>query len=127
MTPACLDGLLCVAAADGTGTCARPLADGAACVPAPTVGEPGCRLGSSCDAASSRCLRLPEPEGRACTDGSECQTTFSLGGYYCDDATKVCKRRAAVGEACVPQQVPAASCEDGICDPTSRTCVLFCG
>jgi hypothetical protein len=127
-TPECQDGILCVAAADGTATCARPLAEGATCVPLPTAGgESGCQLGLSCDAASSRCRRLPQPEGHACTDDTGCQTTFDLAAYYCDGTTKVCTRRAAVGEACVPQQVPSASCADGICDSTSRTCVLVCG
>ena len=125
-TPECQDGLLCVAASDGTATCARPLVEGAACVPTPTLGEAGCRLELSCDAASNRCRRLPEPEARACADDSECQTTFEVGAYYCDDATRMCKRRAAVGEACVPQPLPSASCEEGICDATSRTCVLVC-
>src|SRR5262249_35649504 len=57
----CQDGILCVAAADGTAACARPLAEGAACVPLPAFGsgEPGCALGLVCDAASNRCLRLP--------------------------------------------------------------------
>ena len=122
----CQDGVLCVAAADGTATCARPLAEGAACVPMPTVGEPGCQLALSCDAASSRCRRLPQPEGHACTDEVDCQAAFDITAYYCDLTTRLCRRRAAVGEACVPQQPPSASCADGICDQTSRTCVLVC-
>jgi hypothetical protein len=38
----------------------------------------------------------------------------------------MCTRRAAVGEACLPQLAPGTSCADGICDETSLTCVLVC-
>lgn len=121
----CQDGLVCVAAADGTASCARPLAEGAACVPTPAVGIPGCQLQLACD-PTSHCRRPPEPQGRACAGDLDCQATFEDGFYYCDGASKTCARRAALGEACVPQTVPAASCSDGICDAAGRRCILVC-
>lgn len=122
----CQDGLRCVAAADGSATCAPPLDEGASCIATPTLGEPGCRLELSCDAASSRCVRPPRLEARACSGGLDCLTAVDVVSYYCDDATRRCTRRAAVGEACAPQPVPADSCIEGICDAASRTCVLVC-
>lgn len=124
-TPQCQDGLLCVAATDGSATCARPLAEGAACVATPSTGEPGCGVALLCD-ASSRCVRWPALQGRPCGDNSGCESAFENGAYYCDGATRVCTRRASLGEACVRQQVPSDSCTDGICDADSHRCVLFC-
>ncbi|HEX6837723.1 MAG TPA: hypothetical protein VF334_14175, partial [Polyangia bacterium] len=121
----CEDGLLCVGAPDGTATCARPLAEGAACVATPSVGEPGCQLDRPCD-ASGHCRRLPALDGRACADGTECASAFEMGTYYCDGATKVCVRTAAVGEPCVLQQPPMASCQEGVCDAATLRCVLVC-
>jgi hypothetical protein len=125
-TLGCRDGLRCIGADNGTAVCAQPLADGATCASTPAVGEPGCRLTLSCDPASHRCVRPPAPEQRTCSSEFDCQTTFGLTAYYCDTASHACKRRAVVGESCAPQQLPSASCEQGVCDPTSHTCILVC-
>ncbi len=101
---ACDDGFVCIGLTfdeDGNimtpGRCTAPLDVGQTCDP--SFGETGCPLSTSCDMTSRQCIRTETPE------------------------------RIPFGMPCTPPADENAEdpCDDGVCDPSTRTCALICG
>lgn len=72
-------GSLCKKDTEGTcGTCATPLAEGAACAPDTDV----CDVGLYCDATSMKCAK-PAASGEACPTGKPCAPGLSCSSGTC--------------------------------------------
>ncbi len=99
--------------------CRVPPGLGAACLL--VEGDSWCDRGTECDRATMTCVRLTD-EGEACDPaGDHCR-----GNLTCSDATRLCTRYPAVGQACVFHCDGRAYCRrtpeqvDGICTALER-------
>jgi len=114
----CVDGTVCTADPGGGGTCKAPLAAGAPCGPYDRCAPPY-QCGGTIDPVTNEgtCV-APPGTGQACDMSGNCDDARDV----CDQTTRVCTSRIAVGGACA---APATCVGYANCDGT--TCVAVAG
>jgi len=109
----CIDGTLCTANAAGGGTCKAPLVAGARCGPYDRC-VPPYQCGGVVDPVTNEgTCTAPPGHGQACDMSGNCDDARDV----CDQTTRLCTSRIAVGGACstIDGCVAYATCDGTTC------------
>lgn len=84
-----------------------------------------CAAGNYCDQTTKKCAAL-KAEGATCDptgqNAANDECSYRSSGVACDTNNKKCVPSIATGQSCAGSSAYSASCQSGLCDPTTLLC-----